>query len=150
MILVSLCAETIKPVSVIYNSHGQVRGHRTNRLQCFFFFFSSILPGSCYHRTSLALPPSSQPRPHRSHKGLSPPPPHCGARAFVFIASTFPHPLPSSTRVEWYLPTLTLLDASVQLVGPFLSFMQTQSNYHHSGQSNSTRTNALVTSDGHH
>ena len=72
-----------------------------------FFFFHPIY----YHRTTstttlLALPPNSNSDPG-SHIGLpSPPSPLRYNNASIFIASRFRHFLPSSTRVELYLPTL--------------------------------------------
>ena len=57
-----------------------------------------------YPRTTLALPPSSNSDPG-SHSGPSFPLPTT-VRAFIFIARRIQHFLPSSTRVELYLPTL--------------------------------------------
>ena len=54
-------------------------------------------------RTTLVLPPSySDPG---SHSGPSSPLP-TSARVFIFIARKSQHFLPSSTRVEMYIPTL--------------------------------------------
>ena len=54
-----------------------------------------------YPRTTLVLPPSSDSDP-RAHS--SPLPTTVGA--FIVIARIIQHSLPSSTRVELYLPTL--------------------------------------------
>ena len=64
----------------------------------------NILHPIYYPRTTLALPPTSNSDPG-SHSGRSSSLP-TSARAFIFIARRIQHFLPSSTRVELYLPTL--------------------------------------------
>ena len=64
----------------------------------FFFFIPFII------LASLALPPSSSSDPG-SHSGPSSPLPTT-VRAFLFVARRIQRFLPSSTRVELYLPTL--------------------------------------------
>ena len=65
-----------------------------------FFFGHPIY----YPRTTLVLPPSSDSDP-RAHSGRSSPLPTT-VGAFIVIARIIQHFLPSSTRVELYLPTL--------------------------------------------
>ena len=67
---------------------------------CNIFFLHPIY----YPRTNLALPPSSNSDPGSHSRPSSSLP--TSARAFIFIARRSQHFLPSSTRVELYLPTL--------------------------------------------
>ena len=66
-----------------------------------YFFF---IPFIILALLSPSLPPSSNSDPG-SQSGRSSPLPTT-VRAFLFIARNIQHFLPSSTRVEWYLPTL--------------------------------------------
>ena len=79
-----------------------------------------------YPCTTLALPPSSN-SDAGSPSGPSSPLPTT-VRAFIFIASRIQHFLPSSTRVELYLPTHAAR-RSQQLILPFcFSILQIKSN----------------------
>ena len=63
-----------------------------------------------YPHTTLALHPSSNSDPG-SHSGPSSPLPTT-VHAFIFIGRRIQHFLPSSTRVEFYLPTLIFIFCS--------------------------------------
>ena len=82
------------------NDRGAVCGSNNIPLQHFFFLHPTVY----YPRTTLALPPSSNSDPG-SHSGPTSSLPTL-ARAFIFIARRSQYFLPSSTRVEVYLPTL--------------------------------------------
>ena len=86
-----------------------------------YYFLYPII----YHpRTTLALLTSKNSNPG-SHSGPSSSLP-TSVRAFIFIARRSQHFLPSSTRVELYVPTR--LGALSSLLLSIFAFLQTKSN----------------------